>query len=49
MESDDEGISLDDKASLIRFLRDQVGAELGMVVHSGGKSLHGSVHLEIKD
>ena len=41
VESDDEDISLDDKASLIRFLRDQVGAELRMVVHSGGKSLHG--------
>jgi hypothetical protein len=40
VESDDESISLDDKASLIRFLRDQVGAELRMVVHSGGKSLH---------
>ena len=40
VESDDESIRLDDKASLIRFLRDQVGAELRMVVHSGGKSLH---------
>lgn len=40
IESDREEQSFDDKASIIRYLRDGVGAELKMVVHSGGKSLH---------
>ena len=40
IESDREEQSFDDKASIIRHLRDGVGAELKMVVHSGGKSLH---------
>ena len=42
MESDDEKLSLDEKASVLRFLQKVVGAELTMVVHfPGGKSLHG--------
>ena len=41
IESDDESLSFNEKASLIRYLRDEARAELKMVVHSGGKSLHG--------
>ena len=41
VESDDESLSFDEKASVLRFLRDEVRAKLKMVVHSGGKSLHG--------
>ena len=41
VESDDEKLSLDEKASVLRFLQMVVGAELAMVVYSGGKSLHG--------
>jgi hypothetical protein len=41
VESDDEALSFDEKASVLRYLRDRAGAELKMVVHTGGKSLHG--------
>jgi hypothetical protein len=41
VESDDESLSFDEKASVLRYLRDRAGAELKMVVHTGGKSLHG--------
>ena len=41
IESDDESLSFEEKASLIRYLRDEAKAELKMIVHSGGKSLHG--------
>jgi len=40
IESDEGNQSFDDKASIIRYLRDEVRAELKMVVHSAGKSLH---------
>jgi len=39
-ESDDESLGFDEKASLIRCLREKTDANLRMVVHSGGKSLH---------
>ena len=39
-ESDDESLGFDEKASLIRCLREKTEATLRMVVHSGGKSLH---------
>ena len=41
VESDDEDMSFDEKASVLRYLRDHTGATLRMVVHSAGKSLHG--------
>jgi hypothetical protein len=41
IESDDVSLSFDEKASIIRYLRDQAGAKLRMVVHTAGKSLHG--------
>ena len=41
VESDDESLSFDEKASVIRYLRDEARAKLKMVVHTGGKSLHG--------
>ena len=41
VESDDEDMPFDEKASILRYLRDQTGATLRMVVHSAGKSLHG--------
>lgn len=41
VESDDESLSFDEKASVLRYLRDEAGAKLKMVVHTGGKSLHG--------
>ena len=41
IESDDASLSFDQKASVLRFLRDEAGAKLKMVVHSASKSLHG--------
>jgi len=41
VESDDESLSFDEKASVLRYLRDEAGAKLAMGVHTGGKSLHG--------
>ncbi|MDA8989421.1 hypothetical protein N9H22_03040 [Opitutales bacterium] len=41
IESDDETLTLDEKASILRYLRDEAGVKLRMVVHSAGKSLHG--------
>ena len=39
-ECDDTSLDFDTKASLIKCLWDKTGANLRMVVHSGGKSLH---------
>ena len=39
-ECDDTSLDFDAKASLIKCLWDKTGANLRMVVHSGGKSLH---------
>ena len=39
-ECDDTSLGFDAKASLIKCLWDRTGANLRMVVHSGGKSLH---------
>jgi hypothetical protein len=41
VESDDESLSFDEKASVLKYLRDEAGAKLKMAVHSAGKSLHG--------
>lgn len=41
VESDDEELSFDEKASVLKYLSDRVGGDLKMVVHTGGKSLHG--------
>lgn len=41
VESDKEELSMDDKASVLRYLRDELDAKLKMVVHSGSESLHG--------
>jgi len=41
VESDDKSMTFDEKASVLRYLRDKVDAHLRMVVHTGGKSLHG--------
>jgi hypothetical protein len=41
VEFDDENLNTDKQASLIRFLRDIGGGTLRMLMHSGGKSLHG--------
>jgi hypothetical protein len=39
-ECDDENLDFDEKASLIRYLRQLTEARLCAVIHSGGKSLH---------
>ena len=39
-ESDDQELSFDQKASLVKSLWRETGASLRMIVHSGGKSLH---------
>ena len=44
IESDDEDKTFDQKASVLKFLRDEVEANLAMVVHTAGKSLHGWYH-----
>ncbi len=44
IESDDEDKTFDQKACVLRFLRDEVEARLAMVVHTAGKSLHGWYH-----
>jgi hypothetical protein len=41
VESDDKDMPFDDKASVLRYLRDKTEAHLKMVVHTAGKSLHG--------
>ena len=41
VESDDPDLTFDQKATLLRFLRDKAKADLRMVVHTAGKSLHG--------
>jgi hypothetical protein len=40
-EFDDPELDADKQATLLRFLRDVAGGELRMIIHSGGKSLHG--------
>jgi hypothetical protein len=41
VESDDEGMSFDAKASILLYLKERAEAKLRMVVHTAGKSLHG--------
>ena len=41
VEFDDENITKSQQTGLIRFLRKQTGAQLVMLVDSGGKSIHG--------
>jgi hypothetical protein len=41
----DGGLSADDQAALLLHLRDVEGFELGQVVDSGGKSLHGHIRI----
>ena len=41
IESDDETLSFDEKAAVLKYLSEKAGGALKMVVHTGGKSLHG--------